>query len=151
VESGLFQNLAVRHDTRNYTGSFDIMATTTTDKTLAAAAALSAEMKHLAAPDFFEEDDMALARKRITVMSALLAESADDVAHSIATTWSSAGLRYYRDYHSAIASRSAADVRGFVDEYIRGKPVAVTILLSPASQQRIGAPLNAVLNSWGKQ
>ncbi len=148
VESGLFQSVSMHHDMKNNVGAIELMARTSPDKAVAAVTALRAEMALLSAPAYFTEDDMVPAKKEIRVISALMSESADAVAHSIADVWSSAGLGYYRDYHAKVQSRTQADVRRFVDTYIAGKHMAVNALLSSESLGIIGPGLNAVLNAW---
>ena len=149
VETGIFQSVNMRHDTKNYTGSVDILAVTTLDKAVAAASALSAEMARLAAPDYFSDADMQLGRKKIQVGSAGIGESAEAVAHLISDVWASAGLKYMRDFLPSIEARSAADVRRFVETYIRGKNMSVSVLLSNNAMRSIGPQLNPILAAWG--
>ncbi len=148
VDTGLFERLSLSYDTKNFVGPIELYAKTTPEQAVAAATALGAELSRLAAADYFDDADLGFALKRQQVYAEFRAESASDFAHTLADMWSSADLGYQLGYVDSLASRTPQDVRRFVDTYLKGKPMAVTVMMSVPTQQAIAAPLQRALAAW---
>ena len=62
--------------------------------------------------------------------------------------WSTAGLDYFMNYADRLDAQSASDVRRFIADYITGKPMAVTVRVSPETWSRVGVPLQRSIGAW---
>ena len=148
VDSGLLDEVSMNYETLNYVGPISIMARTSPDRAVSAANALGAELKKLVEPDYFTEDDLALARTWQEVNAHFRLERSAGAAGSIASFWSASGLAYFMNYADKLEAQTATDVRKFVDEWINDKPMAVTVRVSPAAWPTIGVPLQRALGAW---
>ncbi len=151
VDSGLFQSVSLGYDTQKHVGPIALHARTTPEKLEEAAAALKGEIRRFAAPDYFTDQDVLIAKKRQQVLTAFELESASSVVHTVASVWSSAGLDYYMDYVDNVRAQTPDDVRRYVNSYIAGKPMTVTVLVSPVTRRPIRATLDGILSKWSVQ
>jgi hypothetical protein len=62
--------------------------------------------------------------------------------------WSSADLDYQLTYADSIDTRTAGDVQRFVDTYLKGKPMSITVMMSYPTKQAIEVPLRDALAAW---
>lgn len=148
VDSGLFQSVSLSYETQRNVGPIELYARTTPEKLEAAGAALKKEIRQFSTPGYFTDLDVTLAKKRQQVLMAFQAESATSVAHPIGSAWSVAGLDYYRGYVDKVRAQTPADVQRFVQTYLTGKPMTVTILVSPDVRRSMSATLNGILSKW---
>ena len=148
VDTGLFQSVSVNYETLRNVGPIELVARTTAENVEAAGAALKKEIRQFGTPGYFTDEDVAIAKKRQQVLSAFQLEAPSTLAHPIATLWSSAGLDYYMGYVDNVRAQTPADVQRFVDTYLAGKPMVLTVLLSSETRRAVRAPLDAILSKW---
>ena len=109
------------------------------------------ELRRLSNADYFTDADLAFAQKQQAVSRTFERESNAGLADMLANYWASTDLEYIRTYQDSISVRTAADLRAYVDTYIKGKNFAVTVMLSPEAQNDIGVRLRTALNAWRVQ
>lgn len=148
VDTGLFEHVSLSYDTKNHVGPVELYAKTTPEQAVAAATALGGELARLAGADYFGDAELEFARTRQRVYAAFRAERASGFAHALAEMWGSADLDYQLTYADSIDNRTAGDVRRFVETYLKGKPMTVTVMMSYPTQQAIAAPLRNALGAW---
>jgi zinc protease len=148
VDSGLFQSVTLGYETARNVGPIELYAQTTAEKLEAAGAALKKEIRQFSVPGYFTDDDVVIAKKRQQVLTAFQFESATTLAHPVATLWSVAGLDYYMGYVDNVRAQTPEDVQRFVQTYLAGKPMTVTVLVSPATRRSIRGTLDGILSRW---
>ena len=148
VDSGLFQSVSLSYETQKNVGPIELYARTTPEKLEAAGAALKKEIRQFATPGYFTDDDVAIAKKRQQVLTAFQFESPTSLAHPVAILWSVAGLDYYMGYVDNVRAQTPDDVRRFVRTYLEGKPMTVTVLVSPATRRSMRGTLDGILSKW---
>jgi zinc protease len=148
VDSGLFQSVSLSYETQRNVGPIELYAHTTPEKLEAAGEALKKEIRQFSTPGYFTDDDVVIAKKRQQVLTAFQLESATSLAHPVATLWSVAGLDYYMDYVDNVRAQTPADVQRFVQTYLAGKPMTVTVLVSPTTRREMRATLDGILSKW---
>lgn len=148
VDAGLVDDVMLSYDTRKYVGAIDLIARTSPDRAVAAAAALGAELSRMVQPDFFADEDLALAKRRQRVAADFRAESAAGSAGMLAHFWSAADLAYYETYSDSLNAQTRADVRRFVERYLKGKPMVTTVLLSGEVWRSVSGPLERAVGTW---
>lgn len=148
VDSGLFESVSMSYTTRRFVGQLELYARTTPEKAYAAAGALGRELRQLVADSYFTDEDVQLAQKRQRVYRAFNTESASNVNDVIAEFWTSVDLDYYRSYFDEVDKRGAAEVRDFVNTFLKGKNFAVTVQLAPEVQMDQGTRLRNAINAW---
>ncbi len=149
VDSGLFQSVTLGYETQKNVGPIELYARTTPEKLEAAGAALKKEISLFSQPGYFTDDDVAIAKKRQQVLTAFQLETATSLAHPVASLWSVVGLDYYMDYVDNVRAQTPDDVRRFVARYLAGKPMTLTVLVSPANRRAMRPTLDGLLSKWG--
>lgn len=142
VDSGLWQAVGVNYYTLNHTGPITISGQTTPEKLKAALAALETEMARFADPAYFPADELAAAKARRTVGSAMGAERASGLAQTIGFWWSVADVEYFMGYVDNMARQTPADLVRYARGYIVGKPRVTGVLLSPQAKLRSGVTVD---------
>ncbi len=148
VDSGLFQSVSVSYETQKNVGPIELYARTTPEQVEAAGLALKNEIRQFGTPGYFTDDDVAIAKKRQQVLTAFEFESATTLAHPVATFWSVAGLDYYMGYVDNVRAQTPDDVKRFIQTYLTGKPMTVTVLVSPTVRREKRAMLDGLLAKW---
>ena len=148
VDSGLFQSVSLSYETQKNVGPIELYARTTPEKLEAAGLALKREIRQFSTPGYFTDDDVAIAKKRQQVLMAFQFESATALAHPVATFWSVAGLDYFMGYVDNVRAQTPADVQRFIQTYLAGKPMTVTVLVSPTVRRERRATLDGLLSKW---
>lgn len=148
VDTGLFEGITLSYDTKRFVGPIELYAKTTPEQAVAAATALGVELGQLVRPDYFDASDLGFARKRQRVYAEFRAEQASGYAHTLAEMWSSADLDYQLTYADSLDNRTDGDVHRFVDTYLKGKPMSITVMMSYPTQQAIALPLRNALAAW---
>lgn len=148
VESGLFQSVSMQYVTLGHVGPITLMGRTTPEQVTPALQALRSEIARFDDPEYFTEEELRIARKRQEVDVAFELEAAATQAHTIGFWWSVAGLDYYRGYATGMASRSAEDLRVYVQRYIIGQPKVIGLLISEATRTAHGQQIALGLSQW---
>ena len=148
VDSGLFQGVTLSYETAKYVGPIELYARTTPEKLEAAGIALKKEVRQFGNPGYFTDEDVVIAKKRQQVLTAFQFESATSLAHPVASLWSSAGLDYYMGYLDNVHAQTPDDVQRFVQGYLAGKPMTVTILVSPTVRRSMRTTIDGLLSKW---
>jgi zinc protease len=148
VDGGVVDELSMSYETLNNVGPVALVARTSVDRATAAAAALGAEILRLAGGDFFDHEDLVLAKKWQRVAAHHVLESSQATAHLLAQFWSVAGLDYYLAYLDELEAQTSDDVRRFVREYIAGKPLAVVAMVPEDAGPSLRASMQRALAAW---
>ena len=148
VDSGLFQSVSLGYETAKYVGPIELYARTTPEKLEAAGAALKKEVKQFGTPGYFTDEDVIIAKKRQQVLTAFQFESATSLAHPVAELWSIAGLDYYMGYLDNVHAQTPDDVQRFAQTYLAGKPMTVTVLVSPTVRRSMRGTIDGLLSRW---
>ena len=148
VDGGIVDVVSLAYETLNHVGPIELMARTSVDRGVEAAQALGEEIVKLTASDYFDEEDLAFAKKWLRVSAHFQLERAQTAAHIIADFWSTAGLDYYLDYADALDGQTAGDVRKFVNDYIVGRPMAVVVMVPEDGGRALQSSIQRALNTW---
>jgi len=132
VDSGPFLSIAGQYRLLDHTGPIEIRGKTTPQEARRALLALLAELDNLAQLDGVTDEDLAIAKKRRQVGTALMFERTASLAPSLAFWWSTAGMDYYLTYHDRMAAQTVDDLRRFARDYVVAWPRVIGVLAAPA-------------------
>lgn len=148
VDAGLVEAVSFGYETLRNVGPMDLVVRTTADRAVQATDALVAEIKRFADPQYYSDDDLALAKKVQRVGARFREESAVTSAHVIASFWSSAGVDYYLGYDAKLEAQTRADIQRFVSTFITGRPMVVSVLMAPDAWTPIARDMQSALRSF---
>lgn len=138
VDAGHFQSVSMSYRPRNFVGPVELSLRASPSQLVAGAAALQKELARLTDPAAFTEADLPLAKKYWRVDATREWEQGINFAHGVAEHWAVGGLGSFVGYGDGINARTAADVRTFVQTYLKGKPRIVGVLVSPDVRSTLG-------------
>ena len=138
VDTGLTTLAGVGYLTQRNVGPIQLTAQTTPDKLKAALGAINAEIAKFGQPDYITDEQLESAKTLIDVNEVFGREKPSDYAHTVSFWWASSGLDYYASYIENVRQVTRADIKRYIDRYIKGKPRVVGVLLSETDQKRIG-------------
>ncbi len=138
VDSGLTTVAGINYYTQRNVGPIRISAQTTPEKLKAALKAIDAEIAKFDSPDYITDEQIESAKTLIDVNEVFSREKSSEYAHTVSFWWASSGLDYYAGYVDNIRKVTRADLKSYVNKYIKGKPRVIGVLISEADQKRIG-------------
>jgi zinc protease len=149
VDSGLALSANISYYTLNHTGPISISLVARPDKIEEAINALHAELKLLAKPDYFTDEQLQTAKTLLAVEHIYDREKTSAYAHNVSFWWAVAGLDYYLGYLDNLQKVSRDDIKKYVSTYIHKKPYVLGILISQENQAAIGLN-DKKAASWAK-
>ncbi len=138
IDSGLTTGAALNYYTQSNVGPITLLAQTTPDKLKDAIKAINAQIAQFDSPDYFTDEELESAKTLLDVNEIYSREKPSEYAHTVSFWWASSGLDYYANYVENLRRVTRADIKRYVDKYIRNKPRIVGVLVSEADQKRIG-------------
>lgn len=145
VDSGLFQSALMSYRTLANVGPLVFRGVTTFEKLPGALTALSTELSLMHNPDYFQPQEIEVAKKRRAVATVLELERGAALAHALANWWSVAGIDYFLGYGDNLSARSLGEVRAFVERYLIGRPFIIGALVAPERARVTSAMLGQYL------
>lgn len=138
VDSGLTTAAGINYYTQKNVGPISITAQATPDKLKSALKAISAEVAKFDSPTYFTDEELVSAKTLLDVNEVYGREKPSEYAHTISFWWASSGLDYFAGYIDNLNKVTRADLKRYVNKYIKNKTRVVTVMLSEADQKRIG-------------
>jgi len=138
VDSGPFESISGNYLTLDHTGPIEIRGKTTPAHAERAILAIASELENLDLLQGVTDDDLAIARKRRQVGTALTRERTASLAPALAFWWSAAGMDYYLGYNGHMATQTADSLRHFARAYVVSAPRVIGVLATPDVVGEIG-------------
>ncbi|MCI0339366.1 MAG: insulinase family protein [Acidobacteria bacterium] len=138
IDTGLTTGTGLNYYTQLNVGPISLLAQTTPDKLKDALKAINAQIKQFDSPDYFTDEELESAKTLLDVNEIYGREKPSEYAHTVSFWWASSGLDYYAGYVENLRKVTRADIKRYVDKYIKDKPRVVGVLISEADQKRIG-------------
>ena len=136
-ESGLAQNITFWYYTQRYVGPISADITTTPEKLAEAMRIFWQQINKFDDPNYFTEEDLETAKAVLRNRIILDSEKLSEFVHTLSFWWASAGLDYYESYLDELNKITKADIRDYVQKYVKGKPYVLGLALSKASEKKI--------------
>ena len=138
VQSGPFESISGGYLTLDHTGPIVFQGRAKPEQAQQAILAIVGELQNLDLLADITDDDLAIARKRRQVGSALAIERTASLAPDLASWWSAAGMDYYLTYDEHMATQTTDSLRRVARSYVVEAPRVIGVLGSPAVVEQIG-------------
>ncbi len=148
VDSGLWQTLVVNYYTLDQVGPITVSGQAAPGRLREALAALHDEVEQFARPGYFTADELANVKAQRAMESALGAERASGLAHTIGFWWAVADVDYFLDYTDEMARQTPEDLRRYAATYISGRPRVTGVLLSAADRRALNLTEAELSGMW---
>lgn len=136
-ETGLAQNITFWYYTQRYVGPISADITTTPEKLTETMRTFWQQINKFDDPNYFTEEDLETAKAVLRNRIILDSEKLSEFAHTLSFWWASAGLDYYEAYLDNLNKITKADIRDYVQKYVKGKPYVLGLAMSEASKRKI--------------
>jgi zinc protease len=137
IDSGLTTGTAINYYTQLNVGPITVVGQTTPAKIKEALKAVNDQIAQFDSPDYFTDEELESAKTLLDVSEVYTREKPSDYAHTVSFWWASSGLDYYANYVENLRKVTRADIKRYVDKYIKGKPRIVGVLISEADQKQM--------------
>ena len=125
IDTGLTTGAGVGYLTQRNVGPITITAQTTAEKLKTALEAINAEVLKFDQPDYISDEELESAKTLIDVNETYSREKPSEYAHTISFWWASTGLDYYASYVEKVRQVTRADIKCYIDKYMKDKPRVV--------------------------
>jgi len=150
VDSGLWQTLLVNYYTLDQTGPITISGQAAPGRLREALAALHDEVDAAARPGYFTAAELVNVKAQRAMESALGAERASGLAHTIGFWWAVADLDYFMGYVDEMAKQTPADLQKYAERFLVGKPRITGVLLSPDDRRQLNLQEAELAAVWSR-
>ncbi|HKE91105.1 MAG TPA: pitrilysin family protein [Gemmatimonadales bacterium] len=129
--SGLFQSVSCGYETLAHVGPITFHGQTTPERAPSALIALLRELDQLSALNGVADEDIAIARKRQRVSSALAVESSYALAPLLARWWAVGGTEAYERYDDRVTAQRLIDLKDVAALFVSTQPRIIAVLAPP--------------------
>jgi zinc protease len=138
IDSGLTSGAGINYYTQRNVGPIQVFAQTTSDKVKAALAAINAEIEKFDSPEYITDEQLESAKTLLEANEIYGREKPSEYAHTVSFWWASSGLDYYAKYVEQVKAVTRADIKCYVDKYLKNRPRVVAVMISSEEQARAG-------------
>jgi zinc protease len=138
VDTGLTTDTVFNYYTQLNVGPIQLLAQTTPEKIRDALKAINGQIAQFDDPDYFTDDELESAKTLLDVNEVYDREKPSEHAHTVSFWWASSGLDYYAGYVENLRKVTRADIKRYVDKYIKNKPRVVGVMISEEDLKRVG-------------
>ena len=131
VESGLAYQVNFSYSTLKYTGPINLIMVPNPAKMQEAMKTVEQQMALWTSDDYFTDEQMATAKKMLSIDDKYSKEQTSQYAHLVTYWWASANLEYYANYINNINKVSRQDIKNYLEKYVLNKPNITGVLVSP--------------------
>src|SRR5262245_6336236 len=137
VDTGLTTGTVFNYYTQLNVGPIQLLAQTTPEKVREAIKAINGQIAQFDDPNYFTDDELESAKTLLDVNEVYDREKPYEHAHTVSFWWASSGLDYYDGYVENLRKVTRADIKRYIDKYIKDKPRVVGVMISAEDQKRI--------------
>ena len=138
VESGLAYQAQVYYQTNKYVGPIGVFLVPNPGKIKECYQALQAEIDLWDSDDYFSDEQLETAKTLLSISDAYSQEKTSQFVHTVTYWWASASIEYYTGYVDNLNKVTRDDIKRYVQTYIKGKPGALGLLISPDMKNQLG-------------
>ena len=137
VDGGLALQVQVSYATLKHVGPIQIFLVPVPGKEAEAIAKLEEHIAMWDSPDYFTDEQLQTSKTMLAIQDAYGKEMTSQFVHTVTYWWAVADIDYYVDYVENLKAVTREDITRYVTTYIKDKPRATGVLLSPDMRDRM--------------
>lgn len=137
VDSGLAYQVSVSYQTNKYTGPIFIFLVPNPEKIKEAVQKLEEHISRWDSDDYFTDEQLKTSKTLLAIDDLKNRDAASDYIHTVSYWWASASLDYYVNYVENLNNVTRADIKNYVQKYIKNKPSVNGLLISPTLKEKL--------------
>jgi zinc protease len=139
VDKGLASNASLSYTTCKYVGPIDLFVVPNPEKVKECYAEVMNQIKHMADPDYFTDEQLQDAKAILLRASIHRKEKPSSLPSQVSYDWCSTSLNYYTDGDSNYQKVTREDIARYVNKYILNKPMVAGMIIKPEMNKQINA------------
>jgi zinc protease len=137
TESGLALQVGFNYSTQKHVGPVTLTVIPNPAKVKECFEEVKKQISMMDRDDYFTDAQLATAKRQLEISDVRGKEITSDYVHIVSFWWCSATLDYYFNYIDNLKKVSKADIQQYVRKYIKDKPYAAGLLVSPQMKQQL--------------
>jgi zinc protease len=137
TESGLALQVGFNYSTQKHVGPVTLTVIPNPAKVKECFEEVKKQISMMDRDDNFTDAQLATAKRQLEISDVRGKEITSDYVHIVSFWWCSATLDYYFNYIDNLKKVSKADIQQYVRKYIKDKPYAAGLLVSPQMKQQL--------------
>jgi zinc protease len=144
IDSGLAYFVNFNYQTCKYTGPINLIMVPNPQKISELLAKIDEQISRWDSDTYFTDEQLATAKRLLAIDDARRREQTSEFVHTVTYWWASASVDYYTDYVENLSKVSRADIRKYIDTYVKGKPRITGVLTTPEARPELEASIKTV-------
>lgn len=139
IRSGLATAFHISYLTQKYVGPITLQIIPDPNRIKECMAELDRQIELMDSDNYLTPQQIQDAKRILEIGKIREEEIALDLSQSLSFWWSSALLKYYTEYTTMFNKVSQADVKAYVQQYIKGKPYCAGLVINPELNKKTNA------------
>ena len=139
IQSGLATSMTMGYLTLRHVGPITLNITPNPAKIKECMAEVKKQIALMDDGTYFTAEQIETARRMLEIKGTREEDITTDYVHSLSFWWASASFNYLLGYSNNLNKVSKADLKNFVQKYIKGKPYCAGLLIDPDLRAQIKA------------
>ncbi|MEO6520510.1 MAG: pitrilysin family protein [Mucilaginibacter sp.] len=132
TQSGLALQVNIGYLTLQHVGPISLIVIPNPDKVKECMAEVKRQIALFDSPDYVTDDQIETAKRKLEIKQQQEQEVTSDFVQVLSFWWASASVDYFTTYNDNLKKVTRADLKRYVDKYIKGKPYCAGLMVTPA-------------------
>jgi len=137
IQSGLALQVNIGYLTLKHTGPITLVVIPNPARVAECLAEVKKQIAMFDDPAYVTDEQIETAKRKLEITQMEEQETTSDFVHVLAFWWASASLDYFTTYNDNLKKVTKADLKMYVDKYIKGKPYCAGLLINPEMKQSL--------------
>lgn len=139
LQSGLAFSVNINYLTLKHVGPISLIITPNPSKIKECMDEVKKQIALMDNDDYFNDDQIETAKRALEIKQIREEDITSDYVGTLSFWWASASLNYFLSYNDRLKKVSRADLKAYVDKYIKNEPFCAGLLINPALEKETKA------------
>ena len=131
IQSGLASNLHVDYLTCKYVGPISLVITPNPNKLKECIEEIKRQIDLMDSDDYFTAEQIETSRRMLEIKNIREEEITTNYVHTLSFWWTAASINYTLGYNDNLKKVTKAELKRYVDRYIKNRPYCAGLLINP--------------------
>lgn len=137
MQSGLALQTNIGYLTLKHVGPITLIVVPNPDKVKECMAEVKRQIAMFDNDDYVTDEQVETAKRKLEIRQQQEQEVASDFVEVLSFWWASASIDYFTTYNDNLKKVTKADLKRYVDKYIKNKPYCAGLLVTPAMRMQL--------------
>jgi zinc protease len=137
VQSGLASSTNINYLTLKHVGPITLIVMPNPSKIRECVREVEKQISLMDDDAYLTDDQIQTAKRMLEIKKIRQEDITSDYVHTLSFWWASASLGYFRSYNDNLGKVSRADIKAYVQKYIKNRPHCAALLLNPDTREKV--------------